>query len=138
MFIQLSQMQSVFLVSNFVYPWPFSWPFCVSLCFFYSFLTIEILDCTLLSSFFLSVSNPSKQWTDKLISELRKSYQDTDDVYAVCNMAKGKPLPVSVNAALFRPVFVPPREESSGRARGAGFFPEHRLVIRSKIKVTRY
>ena len=71
-----------------------------------------------------------------MISELRKSYQDTDDVYVVCNMAKGKPLPVSVNAALFRPVYVPPREESSGR--GVGFFPEHRLVIRSKIKVTRY
>jgi len=28
--------------------------------------------------------NPSEKWTDKLISELRKSYQDTDDVYAYC------------------------------------------------------
>ena len=31
-----------------------------------------------------------------MISELRKSYQDTEDVYAVCSMAKGKPLPVSI------------------------------------------
>ena len=81
------------------------WPFCVSSCFFYSFLTIYIRDCILLSSFFLSVPNPSKKWTDKLISELRKSYQDTDEIYAVCSMAKGKPLPVSIkSAALSSPV----------------------------------
>ena len=113
------------------------WPFCVSLCFFYSFLTVEIFDCTLLSSFFLSFSNPSKKWTDKLISELRKSYQDTDDVYAVCTMSKSKLLPVSIkNAALSSSVYVPSREESPER--GSAFFSEHRLVIGSKIKVTRY
>ena len=31
-----------------------------------------------------------------MISELRKSYQDTDEVYVQCNMAGSKPLRVSI------------------------------------------
>ena len=55
----------------------------------------------------LRVPNPPSGWSDKLASELRKSYQDTDEIYAYCSGRNSNPLLVSVwycNDIKLRPV----------------------------------
>ena len=49
-------------------------------------------------SAFIPRPNPTGfKWTDKMASELEKTYQKTDEVYAYCLGRKSEPLPVSVH-----------------------------------------
>lgn len=54
------------------------------------------------SSFILSVPGGREGWTDKLATELRKSYEETDEIYAYCSVRNGNPLPVSIESQSYK------------------------------------
>jgi len=57
---------------------------------------------------FVNVPGGWKGWTDKLASELRKSYQETDEIYAYCSVGNGNPLPGFRKTQLSKPVINTP------------------------------
>ncbi|KAL9974725.1 hypothetical protein ACROYT_G011804 [Oculina patagonica] len=53
------------------------------------------------------------KWTDKMVSELRKTYQDTDEIYAYCSGRNSKPLPGLGKKLVSKPVINSPLKKES-------------------------
>ncbi|KAL9974731.1 hypothetical protein ACROYT_G011810 [Oculina patagonica] len=58
--------------------------------------------------------NPARfKWTDEMVSELRKTYQDTDEIYAYCSGRNSKPLPGLVKKLVTKPAINSPLKKES-------------------------
>ncbi|KAJ7374549.1 hypothetical protein OS493_004887 [Desmophyllum pertusum] len=62
---------------------------------------------------YIKVPNPPSRWSDKLASELRKSYQDTDEIYAYCRGRNSNPLPGLGKKVVSKPVIDLPLKHKS-------------------------